>query len=368
MFEECFKIITMKYLIVQDWPSTHGNHAGMKHMCDLLVEKYPNEYEMFVKDCPKVWNFPKNTKEKICWHIWNKRARKIYLTKIYPKKYLRLCQPMFSKLREGDEVFLLEYLLPWASQYELACYIRKNFPNVKIYALSHLTCKFFNEITIKEPQLVQKWAKPIDKMLTLGSSLSTFFKESGIPTDKISTGFHYVDSDYYHKQTEIKVHTPLRIIMMGALQRDYSMLAEIVKRCPDVHWIICRGRKNVDDLFPKSQNVELKGFLEECELRYQMDNADVSLNIMEDTVGSNVITTSMAMGLAIIVSDVGSIRDYCNKENAVFCKNDINEFVEAIKKLCHENHRVRIMKEQSKKISSHWSIQNINKWFSSLKI
>ena len=89
---------------------------------------------------------------------------------------------------------------------------------------------------------------------------------------------------------------------------------------------------------------------------------------MEDTVGSNVITTSMAMGLAIIVSDVGSIRDYCNKENAVFCMNDINEFVEAIKKLCHENHRVRIMKEQSKKISSHWSIQNINKWFSSLKI
>ena len=38
----------MKYLIVQDWPSTHGNHAGMKHMCDLLVERYPNEYELYI--------------------------------------------------------------------------------------------------------------------------------------------------------------------------------------------------------------------------------------------------------------------------------------------------------------------------------
>ena len=45
----------MKYLIVQDWRSTHGNHAGMKHMCDLLVAKYPDEYKMFVKECPRTW-------------------------------------------------------------------------------------------------------------------------------------------------------------------------------------------------------------------------------------------------------------------------------------------------------------------------
>lgn len=76
----------------------------------------------------------------------------------------------------------------------------------------------------------------------------------------------------------------------------------------------------MDDLFPKTPNVELKGFLEEDELRHQMDIADVSLNVMEDTVGSNVITTSMAMGLAMIVSDVGSIRDYCNDANALFAK------------------------------------------------
>lgn len=357
----------MKYLIVQDWPSTHGNHAGMKHMCDLLVERYPNEYELLVKDCPKVWNSPKNLKEKICWHVWNKRAQKIYLTRTYPREYLRLCQPMFSKLKENDEVFLLEYLLPWASQYELACYIRKNYPKVKIYALSHLTCKFFERMTAEEPGLVRKWAEPIDKMLTLGSSLSSYFEKSGVPKDKISTGFHYVDADYYHKQSEIEVHVPLRVIMMGALQRDYGMLAEIVRSCPDVHWIICRGRKNVDGLFPKTQNVELKGFLEESELRRQMDNADLSLNVMEDTVGSNVITTSMAMGLAIMVSDVGSIRDYCNKENAVFCKNDVNEFIEAIKALCHESHRVEIMKKKSLEMSSCWTIQYINEWFLSLK-
>ena len=176
----------MKYLIVQDWRSTHGNHAGMKHMCDLLVAKYPDEYKMFVKECPRTWKSPRTFMEKISWRLYGKYAKEYYLKKTYPREYLKLCIPMFSNLKAGDEVFLLEYLLPWASQYELACYIRENYPKVKIYALSHLTCKYFDEMTANDPDLIQKWAKPVDKLLTLGSSLSSYFEKAGIPKEKIS--------------------------------------------------------------------------------------------------------------------------------------------------------------------------------------
>ena len=357
----------MKYLIVQDWQSTHGNHAGMKHMCDLLVAKYPDEYKMFVKECPRNWKSPRTFMEKICWCLYGKYVKEHYLKKTYPLEYLELCSPMFSNLKAGDEVFLLEYLLPWASQYELAYYIRENYPKVKIYALSHLTGKYFDEMTAKEPDLIQKWAKPVDKLLTLGSSLSSYFEKAGVSKEKISTGFHYVDSDYYQKQQPMKSNSPLKVIMMGALQRDYGMLAEVVKQCPDVHWIICRGRKNVDDLFPKTPNVELKGFLDEDELRHQMDIADVSLNVMEDTVGSNVITTSMAMGLAMVVSDVGSIRDYCNDENALFCQNNVEQFVRSIKKLQNNLQLVLRMKKASLENSKRLQIDNINRWFFKLK-
>ena len=219
----------MKYLIVQDWQSTHGNHAGMKHMCDLLVAKYPDEYKVFVKECPRTWKSPRTFMEKICWRLYGKYAKEHYLKKTYPLEYLELCSPMFSNLKSGDEVFLLEYLLPWAPQYELACYIRENYPKVKIYALSHLTGKYFDEMTAKEPDLIQKWAKPVDKLLTLGSSLSSYFEKAGVSKEKISTGFHYVDSDYYQKQQPMKSNSPLKVIMMGALQRDYGMLAEVVK-------------------------------------------------------------------------------------------------------------------------------------------
>ena len=356
----------MKYLIVQDWRSTHGNHAGMKHMCDLLVSKYPNDYEMYVKDIPRAWGAPKSLTEKILWKFFGAREKKQYLEKTYPQEYLQLCKPMFAKLQDSDEIFLLEYMLPWASQYELACYIRENYPKVKIYALSHLTCKYFDEMLSQEPNLIKKWAEPVDKLLTLGSSLSAYFEKAGIPKDKISTGFHYVDSDYYKKQTPITVNNPLRVIMMGALQRDYGMLAEIVKQCPDVHWIICRGRKNVDDLFPKTPNVELKGFLSEEELRHQMDTADVSLNVMEDTVGSNVITTSMAMGLAMIVSDVGSIRDYCSDDNALFCFSTKQSYIEKLRLLTQNANMIMKMKQKRLEKVTNLSVNNVNLWLTDL--
>ena len=360
----------MKYLIVQDWQSTHGNHAGMVHMCKLLKEKWPDEYEVYIKPQPRTFNKVEGNGIVARAKRWiNTRRAVYYKKKVYPKEYLELCNPMFKKLEKGDEVFLLEYLIPWCSQYELACYIRKYYPSVKIYALSHLTVKYFKEtVTLNNPNIVRDWSIPIDKMLTLGTSLSEYFIANGVEESKINTGFHYVDSDYYHKKKDDDgdANKPLTVITMGALQRDYSLLAEVVSKCPNIHWIICKGRKNVDDLFPSSDNIELKGYLSEDELRDQMDRADVSLNIMEDTIGSNVITTSMAMGLAMVVTDVGSIRDYCDESNALFCTIEKEDIASSVLFLSSHREIVQQMKKSSKNKSKSFTIINLHSWLSNL--
>lgn len=357
----------MKYLIVQDWDSTHGNHAGMLHMCRLLEKHYPKDYKVIVKSSPL--NFPLiEKKQSIVGKIITKAiTKKIYEKKIYPLEYFQLCFPLYHELKDGDEVFLLEYLLSMQSQYELAIYLRKNFPHVKLYALSHQTVNYFKHC-VKGKEII-KWSVPVNKMLTLGSSLSEYFEEVGIPREKINTGFHYVDNDYYHKSCDIGLRSErlLTVIAMGNQQRDYSLLAKVVSDTPNIHWIICRGNnKDVDDLFPQSENVDLKGFLSEDELKHQMDIADVSINIMSDTVGSNVITTSMAMGLAMIVSDVGSIRDYCNDSNALFCENNYQSFVKALNALNNDRAKVLRMKKSSLELSQKLHIENVNMWFNSL--
>ena len=352
----------MKYLIAQDWFSTHGNHAGMVHMCNLLKKKHPNEYEVIIKPCPKEFKIYSNKFCNLIQHI----RRKYYTYFTYYKEYKKLCEPVFEKISEKDSIFLLEYCVTRVPQKKLAFYIRKRFPNIKIYALSHLTPSYFKNKRIY-PRLLKEWTPPIDKMLTLGSSLSQYFRVNNIPKSRISTGFHYVDSDYYHKN--INNFIPgcrLKVIVMGGMQRDYSMLADICRNTPFVDWIICKGRKPIDHLFENISNVDLKGYLSEEELKHQMDLADVSLNIMEDTVGSNVNTTSLSMGLAIICSNVGSIKDYCNDSNAIFCDNTVESFVHALKVLHNDRSRVSEMKKESLKLSQALTIEKLNDWFSSI--
>lgn len=349
----------MKYLIAQDWQNTHGNHAGMVHMCRLLCQNYPDKYTMLVKDCPT----PMPKRNRIAARLLGWYDRKVYRKK-YVQEYMELCQPMFDKLKGGDEVFLLEYHWPSTSQLEIAQYIRENFQGVKINALSHLTPTWYGKIRGSK-KMILDWEACIDRQLTLGSSLTQYFNSLGVPKNKISTGFHYVDRDYYDAKEVVK-HTYPTVITMGALQRDFSLLAEIVRGCPDLHWIVCKGRKNVDKLFAGLDNVELKGFLEEEELRHQMSRADISLNVLEDTVGSNVITTSMAMGLAIVVSDVGSIHDYCSEKNAVFCQNNARSFIDALNTLAHDNSRLMSLRKSAYDKSTSFRIEKVDEWFDSI--
>ena len=349
----------MKYLIVQDWSNTRGNHAGMVHMCKLLCMKYPNEYRFIVKETmPLIPKRNKILKKLLATHDIKVNQKKSY------SEYLQLCQRMFVDLKDGDSVFLLEYCWKPVSQYELACFIHKFFPFVRLYALSHMTPCVFEEVNYKKTIL--KWSKPIDKMLTLGSSLSSYFKEIGVPESKISTGIHYVDKDYYNiEEKDIIQHKKITIIAMGAMKRDYNLLDKVVRNTPNVNWIICKGNKDVGDMFQYG-NVRLRGYLEEADLRDEMLQADLSFNVMIDTVGSNVVTTSMACGLGMIVSDVGSIRDYCDDSNAVFCQNSVESFTVAINKLSSDANRVMEMRINSIRKSNDFTIDKIDRWFSNL--
>lgn len=86
-----------------------------------------------------------------------------------------------------------------------------------------------------------------------------------------------------------------------------------------------------------------------------MQDADISINVMEDTIGSNVIVTSLAMGLAMVCSDVGSIRDYCNDSNTIFC-NTSEDFTRAIEILQSDDTKISNMQMEAYKRGLELSI------------
>ncbi|MDR3327890.1 MAG: hypothetical protein LBT04_07210, partial [Prevotellaceae bacterium] len=233
---------------------------------------------------------------------WLKKHSKLYARLVV--LYLRV---MTSK---KDVIFFTEFLDTVASKQTISAEkLRQNNVRAKLFGLVHLSEKHLLEVYGDETYIKEK-LKLLDKIVVLGSSLGNYFSRLGFDQKVVST-FHYVENSYYKPIEAKKENQRLRVIAMDSLKRNFTDLKTIVAATPDIDYDICMGALSLEDEFSAFDNVTLHGYLSDSELLQLMQGADVGLSVLEDTVGSNVITTSLACGLAQIVSDVGSIRDYC---------------------------------------------------------
>lgn len=346
----------MKYLIAQDWINTSNNHAGIKYLCNQMQSMYPSEFRALI--IPSL----ESSNEKYNNLIINKI--RFYKRKIKHFFYVKsIAKYLAENLKDGDSVYLMEYMDKTFSLKKLAFELKKNFPHVKICAMAHLVPAKFDHFFMSDEEFLY-WLKPIDRVITLGHSLTDYFIKRGCAREKLFTTFHYVDS-YYFNDTPCRNHKKITVIAMGNQMRNVVLLKKIVDANPNVDFVICQGICDMSSSFKNNDNVKLIPFVTEDELRYYMLNSDISLNVMEDTIGSNVIVTSLAMGLAMICSDVGSIHDYCDSSNAIFCHNsDIDAFSSAISQLSTNPHLLRTMQlssaEKAKRLSIESFVQELN--------
>ena len=340
----------MNYLICQDWINTSNNHDGMKYLCSRLVELYPDTYKSFV-----ITDYV---------GIYKSQNRIINILNTYSAKFkhkfkeIKILNILRKNVVPGDNIILMEYMDGTYSMLQFAQVAKKFFKNIKVYALVHLTPGKLEHIIISRNKF-NALIKPIDKFFTLGSSLTQYLISKGLAENKIYTTFHYVD-EYYYKENPVVSQKIPTVIAMGNQARNIQLLKLIVKDNPNVNFIICQGIQHFEPLFQDVSNVALISFVPEAELKSYMDQADISLNVMEDTIGSNVIVTSLAMGLAMICSDVGSIRDYCDDSNTFFC-NTIKEYNDAIYELTHNPNKLYLMKQSAYAQGKKLSINNFSK-------
>lgn len=257
----------------------------------------------------------------------------------YEQYYLKICNllkvlyyvlKMSIVLKKDDVVFLMEYLGRSSFQVELAMLLRIIRPKVKIYGMAHLSGKHLLEI-YKSKQNISRKINNLDRCYVLGSSLAAFFVDE-IGYKNVRTIFHYVDNEYYKHLDSVEKKNKLDILCIGNTKRDFDLLKRIIQDLPNQHFNICQGKNDYSSYFGSFDNVTLHGYLKEDDLLSLMQNCDVNLSVMEDTIGSNVITTALATGMITVVSDVGSIRDYCTDEESFLCKDE-DDFVNSIQYL-----------------------------------
>lgn len=294
------------YIVCSVWPSTSKNHAGMYYLAKMIKRHSPNSV-VLVK-IPTRQLGPLNFVYKI--------------VNLFVSLYI------YIRSNSEDRLFLMEYLLPMCEQSIIASFLRRKLTVVAIAhsvpsVMKHL---YSNEILLEKISY-------LNSLLVFGDSLKDYLLACGAPKNKVIVTYHYVDFSYYFNERIFNSDRPLNVVCAGNMARDYDKLIDIVGKMPNVRFNICKGRKrNMKNKFSSFSNAFLFDYLKEEELRELMNKSDVSLNLMKDTVGSNVITTSMASGLAMVCSDVGSIRNYINSDNG-FLFTNVNDAIDFINHL-----------------------------------
>ncbi|NLM67283.1 MAG: glycosyltransferase [Enterococcus sp.] len=295
-------------------------------------------------------------KVPVYWNSWNSKTRKVWhmLVIIYLKFIIK----------NKDRILFMELLGNRSGdQTGLALKLRKYGIINKFIGLVHLSPINLTELYEDELYIINS-LNSVDKILMFGTSLETYFIKLGFK-DKMRRTFHYVDTGYYHPLGNRKENHRLRVICIGSIKRDHELLKEIIIQCSFADFIICMGLSDYSDFFQDINNISIHGYLEEKELLKLMQFSDVSLSVLHDTVGSNVIVTSMATGLVNIVSDVGSIRDYCSENDSILCK-DKNDFIKALEKLDNNKSFLNTLSRNSIEKAKEFELQRFIREFPEL--
>lgn len=349
----------MKYLVVQDWINTSNNHAGMKYLAIKMQEMHPEHIK--VLEIPDYINIKGIVLKRngFIGSIWSRivwKYSRVKADKLFKRRVSEIIGELLGCLSPGDEVVIMEYMENLYPLLSIPIEIKKNVPQAKVSAIIHLVPSKLDCITDME---FTKWIRPVDRVITLGHSLSDYLERRGIERSKILTSFHYVDDYYKCNERAIKDNERIKVIAMGNQMRNVEILKSIVSANSSVDFVICQGVADLQRDFSEFTNVTLVPFVSEEKLRNLMEDADVSLNVMVDTIGSNVIVTSMAMGLAMINSDVGSIRDYCDETNSIFCNNNsVKSFNDAISLLASDRQKMYDMQNASIHLAKKLSIEH----------
>jgi glycosyltransferase involved in cell wall biosynthesis len=310
------------FVVYYEFNNTSGNHAGMAHLVKMIREDLPEV--RLIKSVPHYFKLGK------------------YIARIYA---VLLAFYFFLVLKKGDKVFFFEYLTKGTAFQALTSMLMRALGITSpIYALIHLSGQHLMELYQNEKYLKESLFS-VDKVFVFGSSLSTFLRSLGFQKEIITT-FHYVDTDYYKALENKKDSQPLQVISIGGLKRDLPLLKNIISCMPEITFHILMGNMNLMPFFNEIENVQLHAYMSEEEMLHLMQICDICLSVMEDTIGSNAITTSMAVGLVQVVSDVGSIRDYCNESNSFLCR-EANDYVAAINMLDKDRTLLKKMKQQT---------------------
>src|SRR5690606_9142013 len=323
------------FILYYDYRHTSGNHAGMAHLARTLAAsdsrikciRHPDQ--QYKGGWIPAWFYSR-----------------------FLAVYLRLV------LKPGDQVVFFEYLSgDFGFQDTIVRLLRRWKVRHTFSGFVHLGGAQLLEL-YGSPDAIRRRLGWLDRVLVFGSSLYNFLQHTVGYSGEIVCTYHYADTEYYRPSDSPREEDSgrLQVLFLGAIKRNLDQLAEIVSETGDsVDFHVCTGRHRYPQLEDLA-HVTSYGYLREAELLALMQRCHVNLSVFYDTVGSNAITGTLAVGLAQVSSLVGSIEDYGDPSNSIWC-GDTAAFVEALQTLASDRRRLQAMQISARQAAERMSLR-----------
>jgi len=249
-------------------------------------------------------------------------------------------------VRFGFLGFLLEWLI-----FAESIFWRELFQKRDIYYgrdyLSLLYLSIFSKNTAWETHtgewnfFVKLYCKTSKKIVAISQGLKDFYTEKGVSPEKIIVAHDGVDSEHFNvtitkeeAKEKLGIKTNLPVVMyIGALGlwKGVDTLLEASEFFKEKAQVVIIGgsEKEVGSLREKYKGVIFLGYRPYKELPVNQKAADVLVvpNTGKDKISVKYtsplkIFAHMASGVPIVASDLPSIREILNEENAYFAEAD----------------------------------------------
>jgi glycosyltransferase involved in cell wall biosynthesis len=274
--------------------SHHSPHSGYSRLSEYGAKYFNGEIIRVLKPLPKAI-----IRDRILW----------YLAKGTPgydrasmAAELGVARRM---LREKNSIF---HFLYGETTYHYAGRLNDSNKN-RLIATFHLPPD-----GIRQAFQIEWPIKKLSAITCVGSTQMEYFSKF-IDPGRIFFVPLGIDIEYYTPPEQYESRDPDLCLVVGENYRDHPTLRGVIELVsyirPSTKFVIVAPARSADSIGKHPSLTSLSG-ISEADLLGLYRKAAVMVMPLQDTTANNAILESMACGLPIVASDVGSIRDYVN--------------------------------------------------------